>query len=136
MLDEIRVAVLGTGFGAAVHLPAIRQVPELRAMGVCSRRAERAHDVAREFGAPLATTDFRELVKRPDIDAVIVATPPHLHHTMVLTALDAGKHVLCEAPMAKTFAEARDMVKMAERAGVATMAVSYTHLTLPTKRIV
>ena len=134
-IDQIRVAVLGTGFGAAVHLPAIRQIPELRAMGVCSRRAERAHDVAREFGAPLATTDFRELVRRPDIDAVIVATPPHLHHTMVLTALDAGKHVLCEKPMAKTFAEARDMVKMAERAGVSAM-VNHEFRFVPTRAFV
>jgi predicted dehydrogenase len=117
----IRVAVLGTGFGAAVHLPAIQQVPELRAIAVCSRRPERAHTVAREFRVPMATTDFRELVKRPEVDAVIVATPPHLHHAMTLAALDAGKHVLCEKPMARTFAEARDMAKMAERAGVAAM---------------
>ena len=119
--EPIRVAVIGAGFGAAVHLPAIALVPELRAVAVCSRRPERAHSVAQQFGAELATTDFRELVKRPEVEAVIVATPPYLHHTMTLAALDAGKHVLCEKPMAKTFAEARDMVKMAERAGVTAM---------------
>ncbi|MDQ2683842.1 MAG: Gfo/Idh/MocA family oxidoreductase [Chloroflexota bacterium] len=117
----IRVALLGTGFGEAVHLPALRQVPDFAITAVCSRRAERAHAAAKEYGASISTTDYREVVERSDIDAVIVATPPHLHHTMTMAALAAGKHVLCEKPMAKTVAEARDMVRMAERAGVIAM---------------
>lgn len=119
--QPIRVALLGTGFGEAVHLPALRQVPDFAITAVCSRRAERAHAAAQHFGAPISTTDYRELVERSDIDAVIVATPPHLHHTMTMAALAAGKHVLCEKPMSKTVAEARDMVKMAERTGVIAM---------------
>jgi predicted dehydrogenase len=119
--EAIRVAVIGTGFGEAVHLPALQQVPDFRIMAVCSRRAERAHGAAQAFGATLATTDYRELVERSDIDAVIIATPPHLHHGMVMTALGAGKHVLCEKPMARTVAEAKDMVKMAERSNVVAM---------------
>jgi predicted dehydrogenase len=119
--QPIRVALLGTGFGEAVHLPALSQVPEFAITAVCSRRAEHAHAAARQFGAPISTTDYRELVERSDIDAVIVATPPHTHHTMTMAALAAGKHVLCEKPMAKTVAEARDMTKMAERAGSIAM---------------
>jgi predicted dehydrogenase len=119
--EAIRVAVVGTGFGEAVHLPALQQVPEFRIMAVCSRRAERAHSAAQAFGATIATTDYRELVERSDIDAVIIATPPHLHHSMTMTALGAGKHVLCEKPMARTVAEAKDMVKMAERSNVIAM---------------
>lgn len=119
--DRIRVAVIGTGFGEAVHLPALTQVPDFVIAGVCSRRAERAHAAAQTFGASIATTDYRELVERSDIDAVIVATPPNLHHSMTMTALAAGKHVLCEATMAKTVAEAKDMVRMAERSGASAM---------------
>jgi predicted dehydrogenase len=119
--EAIRVAVVGTGFGEAVHLPALQQVGEFQIMAVCSRRAERAHVAAQAFGATIATTDFRELVERSDVDAVIIATPPHLHHSMTMTALGAGKHVLCEKPMAKSVAEARDMVKMAERSKVVAM---------------
>ena len=119
--ETIRVAVIGTGFGEAVHLPALQQVSEFRIMAVCSRRAERAHSAAQNFGATIATTDYRELVERSDIDAVIIATPPYLHHAMTMTALGAGKHVLCEKPMAKTVAEARDMLKMAERSNVVAM---------------
>ena len=90
-------------------------------MAVCSRRAERAHSAAQAFGATIATTDYRELVERTDVDAVIIATPAHLHHSMTMTALGAGKHVLCEKPMARTVAEAKDMVKMAERSNVVAM---------------
>ena len=102
-------------------MPALQQVPEFRIMAVCSRRAERAHSAAQAFGATIATTDYRELVERSDVDAVIIATPPHLHHSMTMTALGAGKHVLCEKPMARTVAEAKDMVKMAERSNVVAM---------------
>lgn len=119
--DRIRVAVIGTGFGEAVHLPALTQVPDFVITGVCSRRAERAHSAAQTFGATIATTDYRELVERSDIDAVIVATPPNLHHSMTMTALAAGKHVLCEGTMAKSVAEAKDMVRMAERSGASAM---------------
>ena len=119
--EPIRVAVIGTGFGEAVHLPALQQIHDFRIAAVCSRRAERAHAAAQLFGASLATTDYRELVERSDIDAVIIATPPHLHHAMTMAALGAGKHVLTEKPMAKSVAEARDMIKMAERSSVSAM---------------
>jgi len=119
--EPIRVAVIGTGFGEAVHLPALRQVPDFSVAAVCSRRADHAHAAAQLYGASLSTTDYRDLVDRSDIDAFIVATPPHLHHGMTMTILGAGKHVIVEKPMARTVAEARDMVRMAERAGVAAM---------------
>lgn len=119
--EPIRVAVIGTGFGEAVHLPALQQIPDFRIAAVCSRRAERAHAAAQIYGASIATTDYRELIERSDIDAVIVATPPHLHHSMTMAILGANKHVLTEKPMAKTVAEARDMLKMADRSSVAAM---------------
>ncbi len=119
--DPIRVGVIGTGFGAAVHIPALKHLPEFEVAAVCSRRAARARSVAAEHKIPTVCTDFREMVNDQEIDAVVVAAPPYLHHQMTLAALEAGKHVLCEKPMARNLAEARDMVKMAERAGVAAM---------------
>jgi len=117
----IRVAVIGVGVGAAVHIPALRFLPDTEVVAVCARRPERARAVAAQYGIPAYGTDFRELVRDPEIDAVVVASPPHLHHAMSLAALEAGKHVLCEKPMARNLAEARDMVKLAARVGAAAM---------------
>lgn len=117
----IRVGVIGAGVGEAVHIPALAYLPETEVVAVCARRAERAREVALEHGIGFAVSDFRELVRHPEVDAVVVATPPYLHHQMSLAAFEAGKHVLCEKPMSRTVAEARDMVKMARQAGVVAM---------------
>lgn len=119
--DLIRVAVIGTGFGAAVHIPALRSLPEVEVVTVCSRRPERAKAAAAAHGIPNHSVDFREVVNDPGVDAVVVAVPPYLHHSVCLAALEAHKHVLCEKPMARNLAEARDMVKIAARVGVAAM---------------
>jgi predicted dehydrogenase len=119
--DTIRVGVVGTGFGAAVHIPALQEVDDFEVVAVCSRRPERAHLAAAQHGIQTAVSDYRELMRDPDVDAVVIATPPFLHHSMVIAALEEGKHVLCEKPMAKSLAESRDMVKIAERVGVTAM---------------
>src|SRR4051812_6644814 len=119
--DKIRVAVIGAGFGSAVHIPALLSIPEFDVVAVCSRRPERAHLAAAHHGIKRAVADYRELVRDPDIDALVIATPPYLHHGMVIAALEAGKHLLCEKPMAKSLAESRDMQKIADRVGVAAM---------------
>ncbi len=119
--QPLRVAVIGTGFGAAVHIPALQYLEETEVVAVCSRRAERAKAVAARHGIAMATTEFRDVTHDPDIDAVVIATPPYLHHAMAIAALEARKHVLCEKPMARNLAETRDMVKLAETAGVVAM---------------
>lgn len=117
----IRVGVIGVGFGAVVHVPALHALDDTEVVALCSRRPERARATATALGVPSYCTDYRDLVTDPGVDAVIVASPPHLHHQMSLAALEAGKHVLCEKPMARNLAEARDMVKIAARVGTAAM---------------
>ena len=119
--QPLRVGVIGTGIGGAVHIPALMHLPDADVVAVCARREDRARQVAATHGIDYATADFREMVRDPRVEAVVVATPPYLHHQMTLAALEAGKHVLCEKPMARNLAEARDMVKMAERMGVVAM---------------
>jgi predicted dehydrogenase len=119
--SNIRVGIIGTGFGASVHLPAMDRVPGAEVVSICSRRPDRAHMIAARHGIKKATGDYRDLVRDPDVDAVIIASPPNLHHTMAFAALEAGKHVLCEKPMSRTLAEARDLVKLAEQAQVIAM---------------
>jgi predicted dehydrogenase len=119
--QPIRVGVIGTGFGASLHLTALRENPDFDTVAICSRRPERARAAALDHGIPVHRTDFRELVRDENVEAVIVASPPHLHHAMAIAALEEGKHVLCEKPMARNLAEARDMQRIAER--VATVAM-------------
>ena len=112
----LRVGIVGLGFGA-------RQIPGFRAAGwdvttVCAAHTERAKTVAKEHGIANAVADVAALCARDDVDAVSVASPPHLHRDHVMAALAAGKHVLCEKPFANDSDEAREMLAAAERAGV------------------
>jgi predicted dehydrogenase len=116
--QSIGVAVIGTGFGASVHIPALKYVEGVEIVAVVSRRADKARAVADRHGIPDASTDWRDVINDPKVHAVVVATPPYLHHQMVIAAIEAGKHVLCEKPMARNLAEARDMVKLAASANV------------------
>lgn len=117
----MRVGVIGLGFGADVHIPALKHLPETDVVAVCSRRPEHAHLVAAQHLVPHVTIDYRNLINHPDVDAVIVATPPNLHHQIAIACIEAGKPILLESPMARSHAEARDLVRMAERAEVVAM---------------
>lgn len=121
LTGPIGVAVLGTGFGEAVHIPALKHLDDVNIVVVVARRAERAKAVASRHGIPYATTDWRDAITDPEVHAVVIATPPYLHHQMAITALEEGKHVLCEKPMARNLAESRDMVKLAATANVVAM---------------
>ncbi len=85
---------------------------------MCASHTERARAVAKEHGIAAGVADVAELCARDDVDVVSVASPPHVHRDHVMTALAAGKHVLCEKPFASDAGEAREMLAAAERAGV------------------
>ncbi|MEP6693218.1 MAG: Gfo/Idh/MocA family oxidoreductase [Chloroflexota bacterium] len=113
----LRVGIIGTGFGARV------QVPGFRAAGfdvtaICSAHLDRARAAAEQAGIPVAVDMAKDLVERDDVDVVSVTSPPTLHREHTLAALAAGKHVICEKPMARDAGEAREMLAGAERAGV------------------
>lgn len=99
---RVRFAVVGAGsFARAVHLPALRDMAdrvEIRA--VANAAGHTAHAAAREFGAGYATTDAREVIADPEVDALLVSTRHHLHAALAAEALAAGKHVLVEKPLA------------------------------------
>lgn len=116
-MAKIRVGLIGTGFGAAVQAPGFTCVDGAEVVAVVSARMERAQAVAREFGIPHAFDDYRRMLREVAPDLVSITTPPCLHHEMVLAALEAGAHVLCEKPLAMTVAQAKEMLTIAERAG-------------------
>ncbi len=121
MANKIRVGVIGVGFGTSVQIPGFQAHPETEVVAVCSSRPERAQEAAERFGIAHTFSDYRQLLKLADLDAVSIVTPPVYHHAMTLDALAAGKHVLCEKPMARSLQEAREMEDAAQRSGLVCM---------------
>ncbi|MDH7569221.1 MAG: Gfo/Idh/MocA family oxidoreductase [Armatimonadota bacterium] len=110
----IRVGVVGAGANTrARHLPMLQQIPGVRVTSVCNRRPESTRAVARDFNIPHVYDRWEELVASPQVDAVVIGTWPYLHCAVTIAALEAGKHVLCEARMAMNAAEAHQMLEAA-----------------------
>lgn len=122
--ETVRVGVIGTQFGARVHVPALRKVPGVQVGALCGADPARTRQVAGSLGVPQTFENYRDMLTSGELDAVTIASPPHLHHPMVLTACENGLHVLCEKPIARSAAEARDMMRMTREAGI-THAVAY-----------
>ncbi|HHV55579.1 MAG TPA: Gfo/Idh/MocA family oxidoreductase [Firmicutes bacterium] len=118
--DKVRVGIIGVGgIANGKHMPSLAKLPNVEMVAFCDIIEERAVEGAKKYGTPDAKvyTDYRELLERDDIDVVHVLTPNNLHSKMTVDALEAGKHVMCEKPMAKTYAEAKAMVDAARRTG-------------------
>ena len=104
--NTVRVAVLGAGAWAkGAHIPGWQRDPRCAVVALCDVEKERAEDFARHFGIPEATDDWQAVVGRTDIDVIDIVTPSHTHFELAMAALEAGKHVLCEKPVAYDFRE-------------------------------
>lgn len=114
----MRMGLIGCGtVGAGGHLPALSALPEVELVALSDVRASRLSELGARYGVERLYTDYRELLSQPDIDAVTVATPVHSHYPVVMDALAAGKHVLCEKPLADAAPLGWEMVQAAEKAG-------------------
>jgi len=110
----IRVGIVGAGGNTkAKHIPGLQAIEKVEIAGVCNRSRTSSEAVAAEFGIPRIYDDWRKVVKDPDIDAVVIGTWPYMHAPVSIAALEAGKHVLCEARMAMNAREAHDMLHAA-----------------------
>ena len=108
--DLLRVGLVGAGANTrARHIPGLRALPNVALVAVCNRRRASTEQVAAEFNIPRVYDRWEDLVRAPDVDAVVIGTWPNLHAPVTLAALSAGKHVLCEARMAMNADEARAM---------------------------
>jgi predicted dehydrogenase len=116
----IGAAVVGTGFGGRVHVPALRNAGfEVHAL--VGRDPEKTARRAARLEVPHACTSMADALAIPDVDAVTIATPPATHALLAMEAVMAGRHVICEKPFALDGAEARAMVRAADRAGVVAL---------------
>ena len=117
-MNAIKTAIFGTGFMGRVHLEALRRTEFVDAVAVAGRTIEAARRLGAGFSVPTFTADYREILRDPSIDAVHVCTPNALHFSMARDALLAGKHVMCEKPLAITVPEAQELTTLAVRQGV------------------
>lgn len=122
---ELRLAIVGMGTAARALVPAVEKAAGVRLTAVCDPLAEVRDAVAQRYGVR-SVPDIDALLALDGVDAVYVATPTDLHAQHVIAAARAGKHVLCEKPMATTLDEANAMIEAADRAGV-TFNVGHSH---------
>jgi len=127
-MRRINFAMIGHGFMGKAHSYALLATPFFFKTGfepvrkvIVGRNAEKAKQAAESFGWEEYSTDWREVVRRPDIDAVAIVTPPNTHAAIAIAAADAGKHIFCEKPFTITLDEARQTVKAVQRSGVKHM---------------
>jgi predicted dehydrogenase len=110
----VRVGVLGAGRWAQMaHLPGWARDPRTALVAVCDIEPQLAKEAAAKFSIPHAATEYHDVVNRDDIDVVDVCTPSHTHFEQAMAALEAGKHVLCEKPVAFDFRETQRAAELA-----------------------
>ncbi|MEQ1876029.1 MAG: Gfo/Idh/MocA family oxidoreductase [Bdellovibrionia bacterium] len=117
----IRVGVIGLGFGKAIHIPALRLDPRVEIAAICGLNFEKAGVVARELGIPKAYESWRELLADKSIQAITIATPPHVQAEIVEAAIAAHKHLFCEKPLGARSQTALAWAREASTLGLANM---------------
>lgn len=117
-MKKLGIAVLGTGIIIRdFHMVCLQNHPKAEVVAAGNLHAESLERLARQYRIPKTYTDFAALAADPDIDAVVIGLPNYLHAPVTIQMLEAGKHVLCEKPMATTVAEAEQMIEAAQRTG-------------------
>jgi predicted dehydrogenase len=112
-MERIRTAVIGTGFMGRVHLEALRRVEHVDVVEVAATSLDKARDAGVGYNVLNVTGDWQDVMRDPSIDAVHVATPNVSHYPIARAALEAGKHVICEKPLAMSTAEAQELTDLA-----------------------
>lgn len=125
----VKIGIIGCGgIANGKHMPSLKQVPGVEMVAFCDIIPERAEKAAKEYGVPGAKvyTDYKELLKDQEIEVVHVCTPNREHSQITVDALYAGKHVMCEKPMAKNAADAKKMLDAAKATGK-KLSIGYQH---------
>lgn len=133
MTDKIRIGVIGTSGYTSRLLSMLATCQDAEIAAICGRTRSRADEMATKFQISQVFTDYNEMIKSGRLDGIIVASPDDLHYPMVMAALKARLHVLCEKPLGLTVAEAQAMLEAAEAAGVKHL-VEFTVRWMPHSR--
>jgi UDP-N-acetyl-2-amino-2-deoxyglucuronate dehydrogenase len=132
-MGPIRIGLIGSGGIGGSHLKAIDAVEGCQVVACCDIVESTARAVAEERHIPWFA-DYHDLLTLDEVEAVAVCTPHYLHHPMVVAGAQAGKHIICEKPMAMTVRECDDMIRAADEAGVVLAVIHQTSAT-PTMRL-
>jgi len=123
--SDIGVGIIGAGLQGGRRAPVLKQFPGNKLVMTADIRVEIAQQLA-EIAGGVATKRWEDIIENPDIDVVMVCTPPNLHVIMSVAAMNHGKHVLCEKPLAQTTKEAEEMISAARRNKV-TLKCGFNH---------
>ena len=115
--DKVRIAVIGASGMAMAHMRGVVENKNSELAAICDIRPEVLNVAQNKYNAGYTTTDYRDIVKDPDIDGVVIVTPDQLHLEMTEAFLRAGKAVLCEKPMALNMKECEDMMRVEKETG-------------------
>lgn len=122
MPEQLRIGVIGASWYSDLrHLPALKSHPRAQTVAICDIDRDRAEEMAGKYDILLVSSDYREVIDKGNLDALLVVTPDNTHHAITMDALDAGLHVLCEKPLAHNAQQAREMYDKAETMGVKHM---------------
>jgi predicted dehydrogenase len=117
-MSTLRIGVIGAGAIATLgHIPGFQKIAGVSVVAVCDTNLERAQAVAGQFNIPMAHSDYRDVIANEQIDAISIGVPNALHAEIAIAALEAGKHVLSEKPLATSIADGEAMVAAAVRSG-------------------
>jgi len=117
-MKKIGVGVIGVGFIGPVHIEAVRRLGFAEVVAISDNNQAVADAKASEYHIPKAYGDYIELINDPNVECVHITTPNYLHFPMAKAAIAAGKHVLCDKPLAMTSVESAELVRLAKEAGV------------------
>lgn len=132
--DLIHFAIIGCGgIARQNHLPALALCPDVRLVALCDADAATLEWARGETAVSMVSTDYREIVERDDVDAVIIATPNDMHQDIAMAAIAAGKHVFCEKPLALNYSDAIAMADAAREGNVRNMT-AFTYRFVPAMR--
>jgi predicted dehydrogenase len=130
----IGIGIIGAGgIALANHIPGFALCPDTKVVALCDASKEALEKARAQTGISNLYTDYNELLKREDVNAVVIATPNHLHAPIALAAIGVGKHVLCEKPIAMNYPESLSMLKAAQKANMRHMT-AFTYRFVPAMR--
>ncbi|MCI0530189.1 MAG: Gfo/Idh/MocA family oxidoreductase, partial [Nitrospira sp.] len=106
----LKIGIIGAGgIVRQRHLPGLKKIEGVEVVAVSNRRRERAEKIAQDFNIPRVIEDWHEVIAIPELDIIWIGTTPYMHEPITLAALEAGKHVFCQARMAMNSQQAKNM---------------------------